>query len=116
MAQLHSNRWSDIAVFLTFFEAFFCKFSDPHVFSRSGIKVTEGFSIISNLMLLHYNDKLFQSEFFSRAKFFSHLLVFSQVFKVLYQKCINVGLLILGFIELLDYAPVMRTFIRKLKH
>ena len=33
------------------FEVFSCKIGDPHVFSCSGIKVTEGFSIISNLAL-----------------------------------------------------------------
>ena len=31
------------------FEVFSCKIGDPHVFSHSGIKVTEGFSAISNL-------------------------------------------------------------------
>ena len=31
------------------FKAFSCKIGDPHVFSRSGIKVAEGFPIISNL-------------------------------------------------------------------
>ena len=31
------------------FKAFSCKIRDPHVFSCSGIKVAEGFPIISNL-------------------------------------------------------------------
>ena len=31
------------------FKAFSCKIRDPHVFSRSGTKVAEGFPIISNL-------------------------------------------------------------------
>ena len=32
------------------FEAFSCKIGIPHVFSRSGIKVTEVYPIISNLV------------------------------------------------------------------
>ena len=31
------------------FEAFYYKIGDPHVLSRSGVKVVEGFPIISNL-------------------------------------------------------------------
>ena len=48
MVQLHCNRWSDIADCYVS-EAFYCNIADPHVFCRSGIKVLEGFSIISNL-------------------------------------------------------------------
>ena len=65
MAQLHCNRWSDIADYLTFFKAFSCKIGDPHVFSHSRIKMS-GFPIISNLavttrIMINY----------SRANFFS---------------------------------------------
>ena len=41
MAQLQCNRWSDVADCLTFLSS--------HVFSRSGIKMAEGFPIVSNL-------------------------------------------------------------------
>ena len=51
MAQLHYNKWSDAADCFTFFEIFSCKIGAPHVSSCSGIKVTEGFSIISNLVV-----------------------------------------------------------------
>ena len=49
MAQLHCNRWSDIADCLTFLRRFPVRLENPHVFSRSGIKVAEGFPIKSNL-------------------------------------------------------------------
>ena len=49
--QLHCNRLSDIADCLTFFEVFYSKIGDHHVFILSGIKVAEGFSIISNLVV-----------------------------------------------------------------
>ena len=64
MAQLHFNKWLDIA---DVFEAFSCKIGDSHVFRRSGIKVVEGFSIMSKLAVNYtYDDKLFQNKFFSQ--------------------------------------------------
>ena len=48
IVQLYWNRCSDIADCLTFLRRF-PKIRDPHMFSRSGIKVTEGFSVISNV-------------------------------------------------------------------
>ena len=54
MVQLHCNRWSDIADCLMFFEVLSSKTGDPYVFSRSGIKVTKGFSIISILAVIIY--------------------------------------------------------------
>ena len=48
MAQLHCSRWSDIADCLTFLRCFAVRLKIP-VFSRSGIKVAEDFSVISNL-------------------------------------------------------------------
>ena len=47
-------------------KAFFCKIGDPHVFSRSGIKVVEDFPIINNLAV---TTRITIN--FSRADFFS---------------------------------------------
>ena len=35
---------------LDIFKTFSCKIRDPHVFSHSGVKVTEVYSVISNLV------------------------------------------------------------------
>ena len=51
MVQLHYNKWSHAADCFTFFEMFSCKIGAPHVSSCSGIKVTESFSTISNLVV-----------------------------------------------------------------
>ena len=99
IVQLHCNRWSDIAHcngirthnhlvrkrtlnhlaiwpnhlarLLNVFNVFFCRIRDPHLFSRSGIKATEGFSVISNLpattrIAINYNE--FFSESLKRNK------------------------------------------------
>ena len=63
MAQLQCSRWSDTADCLTFLRLF-CKTGDPHAFSRSGIKVAEGFSLISNLAVTTLIRILFRSQFF----------------------------------------------------
>ena len=47
------------------FEAFSCKIGDPHVFSRSGGKVLEGFPIISNLAVTtHLTINYSRADFF----------------------------------------------------
>ena len=53
MGQLHCNKGSGNGDCLNVFEAFSCKIGKPHVLSSSGVKVAEGFPIISNLQLLH---------------------------------------------------------------
>ena len=48
------------------FEAFSCKIGDPHVFSRSRIKVAEGFPIISNLAVTtRITMNYYRANFFS---------------------------------------------------
>ena len=61
MPQLHCNRRSDIAHCLTFLRR---SIGDPHMFSRSDMKVAEGFAIISNLAVLRVMIN------YSRANFF----------------------------------------------
>lgn len=47
---------------LSIFKAFTCKIGNPHMLSRSGVKVAEDCSIISNNIVAI--DELFQSAFF----------------------------------------------------
>ena len=54
-------------------KAFFCKIADPHMFSRSDIKVAEVFSIVSNLAV---TSRITIS--YSRANFFLKRIVKSK--------------------------------------
>ena len=62
---------------LSVFKAFSCKIRDPHLFNRSGIKVTEGFSVICNIaattcIAINYSRMdFFSSESLKRNKMLS---------------------------------------------
>ena len=96
MAQLHCNRWSDIADCLTFFNAFSCTIGDPHVLSRSGIKVAEGFPIISNLAVttritINYSRvDFFSSGYLNRNSVLSLHLDLKIIFSFQYGKSLSV--------------------------
>ena len=77
---------------LSVFKAFSCKIRDPHLFNRSGIKVTEGFSVISNIaattcIAINYSRMdFFSSESLKRNKMLSLHLDLKSTFNLQYGK------------------------------
>ena len=78
------------------FEAFSCKIGDPHVFSRSDIKLAEGFPIVTNLadtIRITINDSranFFLSESLNRNSVLSLHLDLNIIFSLQYDKSFSI--------------------------
>ena len=78
------------------FEAFSCKIGDSHVFSRSDIKLAEGFPIVSNLadtirITINYSRaNFFLSESLNRNSVLSLHLDLNIIFSLQYGKSVSI--------------------------
>ena len=95
MIQLHCNWWSDIT-YITFLRCFLVRLSIPWVLSCSGIKLTQGFFLISNLAVtalitIDFTRTIFfSSESSNRNKLLSLHLDLKYTLSLQYGKCLSI--------------------------